>query len=193
MTSCHCLLIFKNYIMKTLKSIKTIAFLFCLTIGTQSFNAQNKAQKYSDTVTDNPTAEADLKTVSDFTYALVNNDLSKAENLLAENFMSYGPLENTTQTKKELIAEWTRVHKARTNQKIEFVMITFKVIEGNLKGNWVSQWGTYTFTQNGKNIVLPYQCTARIANGKIVETRFYYDNLPVIKAMGYEIKAAEQN
>ena len=179
--------------MKTPKSIKTSAFIFCLFASIQFFNAQNKAQKYSDTVTDNPTAEADLKTMSDFAYALVNNELSKAKGLLSENFTSYGPSTNTTFNIEEFITDWTEVHKVRSNQKIDFVMTTFKVLEGNLKGNWVAQWGTYTFTQNGKDIVLPYQCTARIENGKIKETRFYFDNLPVVMAMGYEIKLPQQN
>lgn len=178
--------------MKTLKTLKTILLILCIT-GTQLSLAQDKATKYSDAVTDNPTADQDLKIMADFTNALVHNDMAKVESLLSDAFVSNGPSVNESQTKEETITIWNNAHKARTNQKVEFVMTTFKVLEGNLKGNWVSQWGIYTFTVKSVTIVLPYQSTARIANGKIEEIRTYYDNLAIARAMGFEITAPKKN
>jgi ketosteroid isomerase-like protein len=69
---------------------------------------------------------------------------------------------------------------------------TFRVIDGDLKGDWVSVWGTYTFTENGIEMNSPYQLTAMVANGKIVRSSIYYDRLAIREAMGYGL-AAKQN
>ncbi len=178
--------------MKTLKTLQTIALVLCITT-TQFAMAQYNTPTYSDTVTDNPTADADLKTMTEYTYALRDNDMKKAGQLLADNFTGYGPSAKQSQTKKETITEWTKVHQVRTNQKVQFIMTTFQVLEGDLKGNWVSQWGMYSFTENGKTIEMPYQQTARITKGKIEEIHVYYDNLAIARAMGYELTTKKQN
>lgn len=53
------------------------------------------------------------------------------------------------------MANWTENYKTQSNCKVTFVTKTFKVLSGNLKGNWVSMWGDYTFTQAGKTITFP--------------------------------------
>ena len=71
----------------------------------------------------------------------------------------------------------------------EFVSNSFRVTGGNLKGDWVAVWGNYTFTQNGVTVILPYQFTAMIENGKIEKSTIYYDKLAINRAMGYELTA----
>jgi len=169
--------------MKTLKNNVLILLLMLSTCVI----AQTKTATYSDTVTDNPTADKDLQLIADYANALVHNNMAKAESLLSTNFINYTPTANQTRNKTETIVDWKEIHKVRTNQKIQFVMTTFKVLQGDLKGTWVSQWGTYTYTEAGIDIELPYHFTARVTNGKIDETRFYYDTLPTIMKMGYTL------
>jgi ketosteroid isomerase-like protein len=175
------------------KTLKCTSLILLLLVAQLATSQDQDNLPYSKTVTDNPTADRDLQLMADYSNALVNNDMVKAEGLLTDNFANHGPSANETQNKKETIALWKNAHTARTNQKVEFVMTTFKVLQGDLKGVWVSQWGTYTFTQMKKNIVLPYHCTARIANGKIKETRFYFDNMSLAVTLGFTITPPQQD
>ena len=89
-------------------------------------------------------------------------------------------------TKAEIIAGWIANHKVRTNQKNDYVKHTWRVVEGEYLGDWVAVWGTYSYTQNGVDIELPYQFTAQVDEGKIQRSIIYYDKLAVNKAMGFE-------
>lgn len=170
---------------KTLKTTMLLAFIMLLVpIIT---NAQEKELKYDDIVVENPEAEADIKIVTDYVNALVNNKMAKAEMLLAEKYMGYGPAVNDSITKAGTIKEWIENHSTRTNQKIGFVSQTFRVLQGNLKGDWVSQWGSYSYTENGKDIKIPYQLTALVSNGKIERSTIYFDKLAIVQKLGYEL------
>jgi len=168
----------------------TIVFLF-LAVGQITYS-QNKELSYKDNVVENPEAEVDIKVVSDYVNALVNNEMAKAEQLLTEKYIGYGPAINDSINKQENINSWNQNHKVRTNQKVSFVTQTFRVLQGNLQGDWVSQWGSYTFTQNGKEIKLPYQFTARVSNGKIDRSTIYFDNLSVLLQLGYTVTPPKQ-
>lgn len=163
----------------------TVVLLFL--IVSQLVFSQNKELNYKDNVVENPEAESDIKVVNDYVNALINNELAKAEKLLAEKYIGLGPSANDSITKQETINSWKESHKVRSNQKVSFVSQTFRVLQGDLKGDWVSQWGNYSFTQNGKNVKLPYQFTALISNGKIDRSSIYFDNLAVLLALGFEV------
>lgn len=168
-----------------MKNILKISVLVaCLCIG-QFTNAQDKS--YKETVTENPTAEEDIKVVAMYLDALVNNKMDEAAKLLAEEYVSSGPSNGETSTKAEEIEAWKNAHKVRSNQKNDYVYNSFRVLEGDYKGDWVSVWGTYTFAQNETEIVMPYQYTAKVEDGKIQGAGVYYDNLAVARALGYTI------
>lgn len=173
-----------------MRTLKTLAVLFFLCIGHITF-AQERS--YKETVVENPTYEEDIKVVTDYVNAITNNNMAVVESLLADDYVGSGPSNGDTQTKAELIESWKEAHKVRTNENNEYVYNTFRVLEGDLKGDWVSVWGTYTFTENGKDISLPYQFTAHVKDKKIQKSVIYYDNLAVIKAMGYEITPPKTN
>lgn len=167
--------------MKNLLKVTVLIAFIC--IG--QINAQDKS--YKEIVSENPTAEEDLKVVSNYLDAIVNNKMDVVATLLADDYVSSGPSHGDTSTKTEEIENWKAAHKLRTNQKNEYVYNTFRVLEGDYKGDWVSIWGTYTFTENGTEIVLPYQYTAMVEKGKIKSSVIYYDNLAVVRAMGYTL------
>lgn len=168
-----------------LKTTVLVAFLFIGQITSAQEEAKSKS--FNEIVVPNPDAEEDLKVVTDYLDALVNNKMDVVASLLADDYVSTGPGNGETSTKAEEIANWKEVHKVRTNQKNDYAINTWRVLDGNYKGDWVSIWGTYTFTQNGIEITLPYQYTAMVADGKIQGAGIYYDNLAVVKAMGYTI------
>ncbi|WP_452221952.1 hypothetical protein [Lacinutrix salivirga] len=175
-----------------MKQLKTTLLLLCLIIGSQFTFSQEKAPSYKDIVGENPKADTDIKVVSDYVNALVGNDMSKAEKLLSDIYIGYGPALNDSITKKETIKSWTEIHQVRSNEKVNFVSATIRVKQGEYKGDWVYQWGTYSFTQNGKDIQMPYQLTVFVNNGKIEKSTIYYDDLSVAKALGYQLVPPKQ-
>jgi len=175
-----------------MKISKTPLLLLCFIIIFQLSFSQNETPSYKDLVVENPEAEVDMQVVNDYVNALINNKMMEAEKLLGDKYMGYGPAVNDSISKQETMASWKESHKIRTNEKVGFVTQTFRVLQGELAGDWVSQWGTYTFTQNGKNIELPYQLTALVSNGKISRSTIYFDNLAIIEALGYQITPPKQ-
>jgi len=172
-----------------MKTLKTTAIVLFLAIGQITF-AQEKS--YKETVTENPTAEEDLKVISDYINALTNNKMTVVSGLLADDYVGTGPSNEDTETKAEQIAGWKEAHKVRTDQKNDFVVNTFRVLDGDLKGDWVSVWGTYIFNQEGVAMTLPYQFTALVENGKISRSIIYYDRLAIREAMGFELTAKKE-
>jgi ketosteroid isomerase-like protein len=166
--------------MKTLKTV-TIALFLCL--GQITF-AQESIE--------NPTGAEDIKVVTDYIDALTNNKMDLAASLMADDHIGAGPSANETETKAETMASWTENHKVRTNHKNDYVSNSFRVVGGDLEGDWVSVWGTYTFTQNSIDIELPYQYTGEVKDGKIKRSIIYYDKLAINIAMGYELTAKKQ-
>lgn len=166
-----------------MKTLKTLALAAILCLGQFTF-----AQE----VLENPNAETDRKVVADHIQALMANKMDVAANLVADDFMGIGPANGETQGKAELITSWTEYNKVRTNQKNDFATHTWRVKGGDLEGDWVSVWGTYYFTQDGIDIVLPYQYTAEIKKGKIHRSIIYYDRLAVNEMMGYELTQKEK-
>ena len=163
-----------------MKTVKTLSIALFLCLGQIMF-AQESVE--------NPTATEDIKVVTDHIEALMSKNMDAAANSVADDYIGAGPANGDTQTKVELISSWTENHKVRTNQKNDYVRNSFRVLGGDLEGDWVSVWGTYSFTQSGIDVVLPYQYTAEVKVGKIQRSVIYYDKLAVNTAMGYELTA----
>ncbi|MEO6232725.1 MAG: hypothetical protein ABJB11_10720 [Ferruginibacter sp.] len=174
---------------KTLAKSLIVATLL-LGIGITSAKAQSamdKPPRYKDMVTENKDAEADIKLVTDFINALVANDLDKAKSVLAGNYMGYGPGPADSANAEQVIASWKENNSRNDNRKVGFLSETFNVTSGEQAGHWVSTWGNYSFTQNGKEVKFPYQYTAHVKDGKITADFVYYDNLYILKTLGYTI------
>lgn len=166
----------------------TILLLTVFAIRTQAQPAQ---PSYKDVVAENPDADADIKIVGDFLNTLASGDLEKTKSLLSEGFKGYGPGPNDSSTTEQTISSWKEMYNTQTNRKFAFVTTTFRVLSGNLKGDWVSVWGNYSFTQNGKDISFPFQYTAKVTDGKIETDFTYYDRLYIIEALGFKVTPPE--
>ena len=158
-----------------------VAFVFT----TKITFAQDKVTKsINEVITQNPTAEEDLKVVRDYLNSIINDKMDVAENLLSDTCVTTGPSNGESSTKTELINTWKEIHKVRTDPKNEMIVNTWRVLEGIYKGDWVGIWGTYTFTESGTEVIVPYNYLAMVEGGKIQEARIFYDKLSVLTAMG---------
>lgn len=175
-----------------MKRAITIGFLLAtlmVAICVTSAKAQSTSTQihYSDMVGDNTDAEADIKLVSDYVNTIVAGDVNKATSMLAGNFMGYGPGPDDSANLQQTTDSWKKNYTMQQNRKADFVAETFNVKSGDNAGHWVSTWGTYSFTQNGKSIKFPYQYTAHVKNGKIDKDVIYFDQLYILKTLGYTV------
>lgn len=161
--------------------------LVILTSKSEAQTSPVNQPTYKEMVGLNPTAEADIKVVADYLNSLVSGDLVKVKSSLASNYKGYGPSPNDSTNAEKTISEWTENYKTQTDRKFTSVSQTFRVLQGDLKGNWVAVWGDYTFTQNGKTVKFPLQYTARVTNGKIDSDRVYYDRMFVMESLGFKV------
>lgn len=142
---------------------------------------------YHDVIGDNPDAEADIKLVTDYVNNLVNGDVDNAISVLTPGYKGYGPGPGDSTNVQQTADSWKKGNADQKNRKVGFVAETFNVKGGDLAGHWVSTWGNYSFTENGKDISFPYQYTAHVINGKIDQDRIYYDQLYILKTLGYTV------
>lgn len=171
----------------------TLVIVASLLLISASVQAQT-TPRYKDEVVENPNAEQDIKLVSDFVNAvLVTYDQAKARSLASPAYMGHGPAASDSATIDQALKVQEERNKTQVNRKANFVSQTFRVTSGAEKGDWVSQWGDYTFTdtRTGKTISFPYQYTAQVANGKIMRDRSYYDALAILVQLGYKVVPPE--
>ena len=143
--------------------------------------------KYKDFIGENPNAEADMKVVSDFVNACVNEDTIKAKSLLDANYLGFGPSINDSATALEEINAWKENYKIHSARKVSFITQTYRVLVGDRKGDWVSLMGDYSCTLNEKKMKMPFQLTARLLNGKIVGAITYWDKKYLSETLGYNL------
>jgi ketosteroid isomerase-like protein len=125
--------------------------------------------------------------------ALVSGNPEKAKTLMADNYKGYGPAPTDSATGEQTISEWQKNQKTQSNRTVGFMTQTFRVKSGDLKGSWVSFWGDYSFTENGKDIKFPFQFAARVTNGKTDTDRIYYDRLYILQTLEYKVAPPESN
>ena len=140
-----------------------------------------------DMIGDNPTADADIKTVTDFTNTLISGDIDKAKSYLTDKCINYGPGPADSANVAQFVEHWQANYKMESDRKVNFVCESFYVKSGDLKGNWVATWGEYSFTSNGVTVQFPYQCSYHVTNGKIDTSRIYYDQLYIFQKLGYTL------
>jgi ketosteroid isomerase-like protein len=175
----------------TLNLLCTGLFLsFAITAGAQT--ASPNKPSYKESILDNPNAEADIAVVESFVRSLVKGDLDKAKGLIASDYKGVGPSPDDSFTAESLLAAWKEKYNAEKDRKVSFVTQTFRVASGDLQGDWVSMWGDYTFTSNGKTVKVPYQYTALVKSGKIATDIIYYDRLYIMQQLGHTLTPPAQ-
>ena len=181
--------------MKTKMFFLSVFMLVLLLICPIAIKAQSSTAthpKYKDLVAENPTADSDIKLVEDYLNSLLLSNPDKAKSLLADNYMGYGPSPADSSNAEQTINSWKENYKTQLNRKVDFqAVITLRILAGNYKGDWVDVWGNYSCNMNGKDITLPLQYTSKVANGKIVADMTYYDNLYIVKKLGYTVTPPE--
>ena len=131
-----------------------------------------------------------IAVIEKYIHAVETKDTETMTDLLADNYVGYGPSFSDSTDKEQAIANWKDVAE-NLYDKIEYtrtVNIAEKVSEGPHPGNFVSDWASLKITyKDGRGPVrLNMNAIYRIENGKITLSRTFYNEADVLRQLGYD-------
>lgn len=148
-----------------------------------------KAQPGEPNVKSDDSVSTNLTTAKATMEAYETGDWETLRSYLQENARIYGLGNFDSLTVDETINYWSAGREdAAPILADNGTWLNAKQPEGPQKGDWVYHWGTNTISyENGESVTFPYHIALKMQNNKIVEAHFYYDNMKIIRAMGYAL------
>jgi len=139
---------------------------------------------------DDQLAKENVAVIERYIKAVQDKDTQTMSDLLAENYVGYGPSFSDSTNKVQAIANWKDVAE-NLYDKIEYtrtVNIAATVKDGPHPGNFVSDWASLKITyKDGQGpIFLNMNAIYRIENGKITLSRTFYNEADALRQLGYE-------
>jgi len=136
------------------------------------------------------TEKDNIAVIEKYIHAVQTKDTQTMSDLLADNYVGYGPSFSDSTDKEQAIASWKDLAE-NLYDKIEYtrtVNIAAKVTDGPHPGNFVSDWASLKITyKDGRGPVhLNMNAIYRIENGKITLSRTFYNEADVLAQLGYD-------
>ena len=136
-----------------------------------------------------------IAVIEKYIQAVQAKDTQTMSELLAEDYVGYGPSFSDSTNKEQAMANWKDVAE-NLYDKIEYtrtVNIAAKVMDGPHPGNYVSDWASLRITyKDGRGpVFLTMNAVYRVENGKITLSRSFYNEADVLRQLGYGFYAAE--
>jgi ketosteroid isomerase-like protein len=150
----------------------------CLFLAACSANEQDKIN------------QENIAVIEKYIQAVQAKDTQTMSDLLADNYIGFGPSVSDSTNKEQAIASWKDVAE-NLYEKIEYtraVNIAAKIVDGAYPGNYVSDWAALKITyKDGRGpVLLNINAVYRIENGKITLSRSFYNEADVLRQLGYE-------
>ena len=122
--------------------------------------------------------EANIQMAKDFVHAVLAGNSEKVRSLVHSDFYNYGPGSKDSLSLDEFLAGWETTSAARTDQDPGIMIGTsLTVNEGDLEGDWVNLWGTYTAKQGDYTFNVPWHRVFLVQEGKFIMSRSWFDRL----------------
>jgi hypothetical protein len=136
-----------------------------------------------------------IAVVERYIKAVESKNTEAMSELLADDYIGYGPSVADSTNKEQALASWKDVAE-NLYEKIEYqrtVNIAATVTEGKNPGEYVSDWAYLKITyKDGRGpVMLTMNAVYRIEKGKINLSRSFYNEADVLRQLGYEFYAAE--
>jgi hypothetical protein len=137
----------------------------------------------------NKQADANTALIDKYVQAVQNLDYLIMEDMLADNYMGYGPSYNDSISKEQAIANW----KSNVENLYESITYTKSrnmaqvVPDGENAGEWVSNWAelTIVYKKDKRKVTLWTNTIYRIENNKIVKSYSFYNEADALEQLGY--------
>tara|TARA_R110002073_G_scaffold17446_4_gene65664 strand:- start:11314 stop:11871 length:558 start_codon:yes stop_codon:yes gene_type:complete len=177
-----------------LLGLAVVLFTACKDQEVKENSAPEEVTTEVQTTLEFENSENSLQLVKNYTDALQEGNVDNMNAQLSENAMVYGlggglDSLNVEQHK----AYFTTSTTEYTHTLSQDLYLPVKVENNWNEGEWVLSWGLNLITNKETNnaFAVPYHTVSRIENGKIVEMRYFYDMLNVIRNQGYTITPPE--
>ena len=129
-----------------------------------------------------------IAVIEKYIKAVQEKDTQTMSDLLADNYIGYGPSFTDSINKTQAIENWKDVAE-NLYDKIEYtrtVNIAATVTDGPHPGDFVSDWASLKITyKDGRGpVYLNMNAIYRIENGKITLSRTFYNEADVLRQLG---------
>jgi ketosteroid isomerase-like protein len=140
--------------------------------------------------------KANLAIAQKYMQAVETKNVAILDSLLADNYMGYGPSVGDSVTKEEAIAGF-KDNIENLYESIQYTRhkeLAVTVTEGEAIGDWVLNWDYLTLKYKvAKDPVnLWVNVVYRIENGKIVQSRTFYNEADVLRQLRYMITPPQE-
>jgi len=137
----------------------------------------------------NKNADANTALIDKYIQAVQNLDYESMEDILADQYMGFGPSLNDSINKAGALSNW------KSNVDNLYESITYSksrnlaqfVPDGENAGEWVSNWAelSIVYKKDQKKVTLMTNTIYKIENGKIVKSYTFYNEADVLEQLGY--------
>jgi ketosteroid isomerase-like protein len=137
-----------------------------------------------------------IAVIEKYIQAVQAKDTQVMGDLLADNYVGYGPSFSDSTNKEQAMANWKDLAE-NLYEKIEYtrtVNIAAKVIDGPHPGNFVSDWASLKISyKDGRGpVFLNMNAIYRVENGKITLSRTFYNEADVLRQLGYDFVSSAE-
>ena len=161
--------------------MKQLIILGAITISLFSCTSSTDGKKESE----------NLAIAEKYMEAVETNNTTTMDSLLASNYMGYGPSVGDSTNKEEAIKSW-KYNAENLYESIKYTRhkeLAVTVKDGEAAGDWVLNWAYLTIKyKDGRGPVNVWvNSVYRIENGKIVNSRTFYNEADVLRQLGYKM------
>jgi ketosteroid isomerase-like protein len=167
--------------------MKLLYILLCIAILSSCNSTNTEDEKLK---------QENIAVVEKYIQAVQNKDIKTVSDLLADDYMGYGPGFSDSINKAGAVENYKYVAE-NLYDKITYARtmnLAATLTEGPHPGNYVSNWAHLTITyKDGRGPINLYANTSyRIENGKIAMTRTIYDQADAMRQLGYEMQPVSE-
>jgi thioredoxin-related protein len=140
--------------------------------------------------------KANLAIAQKYMLAVETRNVAIMDSLLADNYIGYGPSVGDSTNKEQAILNWKdnvdNLYESIKYTRHKELAVTVK--EGEAVGDWVLNWALLTIKYKVGSVPVQLWVNAvyRIENGKIVQSRTFYNEADVLRQLRYMISPPQE-
>jgi len=139
---------------------------------------------------------ANLAIANKYREAVESKNVATMDSLLSENYTGYGPSVGDSVNKADALNTF-KYNAENLYESFEYTRhkeLAVTVNEGEAQGNWVLNWAYLTIKyKDGRGPVnLWVNAVYRIEDGKIVQSRTFYNEADVLRQLGYSMAPPQE-
>ncbi len=153
------------------------------------------ASFFSCTSSTDKTKSDNLVLAKRYVEAVETDNYAAMDSLLADNYMGYGPSVGDSTNKADALKNWKynaeNLYESIKYTRYQNIAVTTTDADEADPGDWVSNWAYLTIKyKDGRGPVnIWVNAVYKIENGKIVQSRTFYNEADALRQLGYTIEA----